>query len=109
MSETWKSSRLAVTTTAGVIYVCPSATTAIVSLCQAAIVDVTTGADLTLYWTDASASGAITNLVKGVTIPPMAALNPIGGRLALEAGDTLYALASANGKIELSLTVLELA
>ena len=52
---------------------------------------------------------AATNLVKTLTIPPDAALNPIGGKLVLEAGDTIQAQASAAGDLELSLSVLEIA
>jgi len=90
------------------VYTCPANTKAVVIGCQAANVDGTNAADLSLAWTDDSDSDALTYLVKTVTIPPDAAFNPIGGPLVLEAGDQLQALASAAGDLELSLSVLEI-
>jgi len=109
MSEAFKNARQAVGTDLTTVYTCPAATKAIVIGCQVANVDGTNSADLTLVWTDDSDGDAATNLVKTLTIPPDAALNPIGGKLVLEAGDTIQAQASAAGDLELSLSVLEIA
>jgi hypothetical protein len=108
MAEAFVNARQAVGTSLTDVYTCPTATKAIVIHCQAAAVDVAAAADLTLQWTDASASNAATHLAKAITIPPQAALNPIVGRLVLEAGDKIRAQASAAAKLELSLSVLEI-
>ena len=108
MAETFVNARQAVGTALTTLYTCPAATKAIVIHCQAAVVDVAAAADLTLQWVDSSASSAVTHLAKSITIPPCAAINPLGGRLVLEAGDTLKAAASAANKIELSVSILEI-
>lgn len=89
-------------------YTCPSATTVILLHCQVANVDGTNSANATVHWTDSSNSAAVTRLAKTVAVAGGTALSVLTGRLVLEAGDTLVGIASADGDLELSGSVLEI-
>ena len=108
MAETFKNFKLALTDSSATAYTCPSATTAIVLLLQVSNIDGTNEADATVTWTDASDSGASTALVSAVPMPAGSALGVLSGKLVLEAGDTIAGLASADGDLVLSGSVVEM-
>jgi hypothetical protein len=108
MAENFKNFKLELTETPAVAYTCPAGKVAIVIGLQAANSDGTYEGDLTLGWTDASDSGAETNLLFAVVVPPGSAMNCLAGKLALEAGDEIVAEASADETIVLTGTVVEM-
>lgn len=81
--------------------------TAIVIHCQVANIDGTNAADLNVDLHDTSASAAKA-VVSTLSVPADSAVNPIGGKLVLEDGDTLRAWASAAGDLEITLGILEI-
>ena len=89
------------------VYTCPSATTAVVLGCQIANVSAT-AEEVRVWWTDASASNAVTDLVWDVSIPAKASLAPIEGKLVLEAGDTLRAQGQTDNDAEMTVSILEI-
>jgi hypothetical protein len=89
------------------VYTCPSATTAIVIGCQIANVSAATE-EVSVWWTDASDTNAITRLVEDVVIPAKASLAPIAGKLVLEAGDVVKATGQTNDDSEITVSVLEI-
>ena len=106
MAETFKAVNVALGNTAdAVIYTCPAATTAIVIHCQVANVDGTNAADLNIDHNDGTTVAA---LVSTLAVPADTAINPIGGKLVLEAADELRAWAGAASDLELTLSVLEI-
>ncbi len=107
MTSVFHNSRLVVSTAIATVYTCPSATTAIVFLLQAANVN-TQAETATVTWTDASAGNAVTRLGNGVPIPTNEAQGLLTGKLVLEAGDTVRALCSTANMIEVSMSVLEM-
>lgn len=108
MSNTFKNAKLAMTTGGGTVYTCPPATTAIVIGGQIANIDGVNAANATVAWTDASDSNAATNLLKTVPVAPGSAIPVCIGKLVLAAGDTVTALASADGDLVITLSVLEM-
>lgn len=106
MANTFKSVGKALTNAAQTIYTCPSATTAIVILCQAAN-ETTVAKPVTVQWRDTSASTTYI-LANAVSVPVNASLNCLAGKLALEAGDYIEALSDGSNQIELSVSVLEM-
>ena len=108
MAETFKSVNADLSTSADTsIYQCPASTTAIVILCQVANVDGTNSADVYVDYYDSSTTTAKA-LAHTVAVPADSSLNPIGGKLVLEAGDQLRAWASAASDLEIVLSVLEI-
>tara|TARA_A100001201_G_scaffold41897_1_gene42836 strand:+ start:503 stop:826 length:324 start_codon:yes stop_codon:yes gene_type:complete len=106
MAETFQAVNVALGDTAdAVVYTCPASTTAIVIHCQVANVDGTNAADLNIDHNDGSTTAA---LVSTLSVPADSAVNPIGGKLVLEAADTLRAWAGAASDLELTLSVLEI-
>ena len=106
MAETFKAVNVALGDSAdAVVYTCPGSTTAIVIHCQVANVDGTNAADLNIDHNDGSTVAA---LVSTLSVPADSAVNPIGGKLVLEAADTLRAWAGAASDLELTLSVLEI-
>jgi len=110
MAETFQRVVDAVTVTAddGVdspVYTCPADTTAIVIHCQVAKVDGTNAADLNIDHNDGSTVAA---LVSTLSVPADSAVNPIGGKLVLEAADELRAWAGAASDLEMTLSILEI-
>jgi hypothetical protein len=105
MSNVFKNERAALTGSASTIYTCPSATTAIVLMAQAANVDNTGAVPVTALWNNGSVD---THLAKAVDIPSKAAVNLLSGKLVLEAGDTFKANSDASNKVELTLSILEI-
>tara|TARA_R100001509_G_scaffold139867_1_gene94466 strand:- start:2072 stop:2401 length:330 start_codon:yes stop_codon:yes gene_type:complete len=108
MAETFKSVNADLDTSADAsIYQCPSSTTAIVILCQIANVDGSNSVDVYVDYYDSSTTTAKA-LAHTVAVPADSSLNPIGGKLVLEAGDQLRAWASADADAEIVLSVLEI-
>jgi len=108
MAESYKSVNADLGITADTaVYTCPSATTAVVLLCQVANVDGSNSADLYLDYYDSSTTTAKA-LAHTIAIPGDAAINPIGGKLVLEAGDELRAWASAASDLEIVVSVVEI-
>ena len=106
MAEAFKAVNVALGNSAdAVVYTCPGSTTAIVIHCQVANVDGTNAADLNIDHNDCSTTAA---LVSTLSVPADSAVNPIGGKLVLEAADTLRAWAGAASDLELTLSVLEI-
>ena len=108
MAETFKNFKGALTTTAATIYTCPASTVAIVLMAQVANIDGTNEADASVSWIDSSDSAAETYLIKAAPVPAGSALGVLSGKLVLEAGDTIKALASATGDLVVSGSVLEM-
>lgn len=107
MAENFTNAKAVLLDTVTTIYTCPAATKAIVIGCQ--IVNVGSSAhDLTLSWTDASDSAAETHLAQAVPVPDAAAYEPVGGKLVLEAGDTLQGFANTASVLEATVSVLEI-
>jgi hypothetical protein len=107
MANTFKNAKLKIQSTMGDVYVCPSATVAIVIGCQVSNVSASPE-EVEVIWTDASDSNAVTRLVKDVVIPSNAALAPIAGKLVLEAGDKIRAKGETNNDAEIVVSVLEI-
>ena len=106
MAETFKAVNVALGNSAdAVVYTCPGSTTAIVIHCQVANVDGTNAADLNIDHNDGSTTAA---LVSTLSVPADTAVNPIGGKLVLEAADTLRAWAGAASDLEMTLSILEI-
>ena len=106
MAEAFKAVNVALGNSAdAVVYTCPGSTTAIVIHCQVANVDGTNAADLNIDHNDGSTTAA---LVSTLSVPADSAVNPIGGKLVLEAADTFRAWAGAASDLELTLSVLEI-
>jgi hypothetical protein len=106
MAETFQTVNVALGNVAdAVVYTCPAATTAIVIHCQVANVDGTNAADLNIDMNDGSTVAA---LVSTLSVPADSAVNPIGGKLVLEAADELRAWAGAASDLELTLSLLEI-
>ncbi len=108
MANTFKNFRGILTTGGVTAYTCPAATTAIVLHCQVANVDGVNSADATVHWTDDSNSDAVTRWAKTVPVPADTSLSVVTGKPVLEAGDTIVGVASADGDLELSGSVLEM-
>ena len=108
MAETFKNAKLALTTSSATIYTCPSATTAIILMCQVANIDGTNEADATISWTDSSDSATETFLAKTVSVPADSSLGILSGKMVLETGDTLKGLASADSDLAVTVSVLEI-
>jgi hypothetical protein len=107
MANTFKNAKLKVQDTATDVYTVPSATTAIVIGCQ--VTNVSASAEeVSVWWTDASDSNAITRLLKDAIVPGQAALAPIAGKLVLEAGDKIRVQGEDNDDSEITVSVLEI-
>jgi len=109
MANTFKNDRLVVQTTPGDVYTCPSATTAVVLLCQATNVTTSgTPTNTSVWWTDASNADAVTRLLLEFPVPPKGSMSAVSGRLVLEAGDKIRAFCGTNNNVEVSVSVLEI-
>jgi len=90
-----------------VVYTCPAATTAIVVHCQIANVDGTNAADVNVDLYDSSAT-QVAAFVSTLNVPADSAINPIGGKLVLEASDELRTWSSDADDLEMTLGILEI-
>jgi hypothetical protein len=108
MAESYKSVNADLGTTADTsIYQCPASTTAVVLLCQIANVDGANSVDIYVDYYDSSTTTAKA-LAHTVAVPADSSLNPIGGKLVLEAGDQIRAWASAASDAEIVVSVVEI-
>jgi len=108
LAETFKNVVADLGTTADTtIYTTPASTTSIVIHCQVSNVDGTNDQDLNMTLYDSSAT-ADASIVSTLLVPADGAVNPIGGKLVLEASDELRAWAGATGDLEITLGILEL-
>jgi hypothetical protein len=107
MAETFKHKQAELSTTNTAIYTCPSSTTAIVFLSQVSNKSSSDTYYATLSVSDSSAT-TVRFLAKDIQIPAVAAANLIGGKLVLEAGDSLNGYAQANGYLDFIISVLEI-
>lgn len=105
MPSVFKNARAALGTSLADIYTVPADTTAIVIGCHVTNVGTANG-QLTLVWTDASASNAATHLAQAIVVPDSAAYDAVG-KLVLEAGDKIRANANATSTLEMTVSVLE--
>ena len=108
MAESYKSVNADLSTTADTsVYQCPSATTAVVLLSQIANVDGASSVDIYVDYYDSSTTTAKA-LAHTVAVPADSSLDPIGGKLVLEAGDQIRAWASAASDAEIVVSVVEI-
>lgn len=107
MAQTFKNARANLASTATEVYTCPAGTTAMVIGCQVANAD-GSSRTLQLWWTDSSASNAITYFGYNVTVPVSSAYEPISGKVVLEAGDKIVGLGSTANSLHVSLSILEI-
>lgn len=102
-----KNKRQAVGTSYAEVYACPSATSAVVLMCQVSNVDGVYDADISVKWLDTSATTE-TRIAEAITVPAKASIGLLDGPLILEAGDSIQAFASAAGDLELTLSIVEI-
>lgn len=108
MAESYKSVNADLGTTADTsIYQCPASTTAVVLLCQIANVDGANAVDIYVDYYDSSTTTAKA-LAHTISVPADTSLNPIGGKLVLEAGDQIRAWAGAASDAEIVVSVVEI-
>ena len=108
MAETFVNKTVALGNTADVsVYSPAAATTAIVIHCQVANVNGSTASNLSIDLYDLSTTTAA-GVVSTLAVPANSAVNPVGGKLVLEANDVLRCWASADGDLELTLGILEI-
>ena len=106
MAETFQTVNVALGASAdAVVYTCPGSKIAVVIHCQVANVDGANAADLNVDMNDGSVVAA---LASTISVPADSAINPIGGKLVLEAADELRAWAGAASDLEMTLSLLEI-
>jgi len=93
------------TTINSVAYTAPVGFTSIVLMAQIANVTSTTG-DVTMSHVNPVTSDE-TELVKDFTVPGNDSLNPVSGKLILEAGQQIFVQSSHDNRFKLSLSILE--
>lgn len=98
------------TTSLADIYTCPSSTVAKITHAQVANVDGSNSADVSVALYDSSAS-ATYYYAKVISVPAKSGLKALGDLVGviLEAGDKIQALASANGDLDIILSITEYA
>ena len=77
------------------------------TMVQVASVDPANDVDVTLQWTDSSNADAVTRLAYQVTVAKKNGLEPLTGAFALQAGDKLQGLASADNSAEITITYFD--
>jgi ABC-type iron transport system FetAB ATPase subunit len=92
------------TTNEVVLYTCPAGVTAIVLLAQVANVDAATTGRITFMHVRQTTK---TELVKNCPVPIEDARTMLTGRLVLEEGDRLNAVANAANRLKITLSVVE--
>lgn len=98
---------LALGTSSAAAYTVPASTTARLTMIQIANVDGANDADVTVMVTDSSGATSY-HLAYQVTVAAKDSLSVVAGGLILEAGDSINALASAAGDLELVGSVQEI-
>lgn len=100
--NTFKSVAANVSTVSTYVYTCPAETTAIILLAQATNIN-TNAANITFF----TSLNSNTELVKDFTIPAGDAAGLLGGKLVIQAGNSVGAFANTNNHIKLTLSILE--
>jgi hypothetical protein len=95
-----------VTNTNTVVYTAPTGFTGIVLMAQAANIASTSTENISFSHYDTSAA-IETELIKSFIIPEADAASLLTGKLILEDGDSVKAVASANSTFKLTLSILE--
>lgn len=104
---TTKNVREVLSTQFKTIYTAPAGVTAVLSMAAATNVHPVSPVTATVQWMDASASNAVTNVIKNAWID-LHGSTPISvGMLVLQEGDKLQALCSVAGGIEMTANVIE--
>jgi hypothetical protein len=89
------------------LYLVPAGKVARITMIQIANVDGTNDADITVYWTNSSNADAATHLCKSAPVAALDALSVQVGGLILAAGDKIFAVASADGDLEATVSFQE--
>tara|TARA_R110000868_G_scaffold379382_2_gene645181 strand:- start:2005 stop:2346 length:342 start_codon:yes stop_codon:yes gene_type:complete len=95
-----------ITNTNTVVYTAPTGFTGIVLMAQAANVAATSTESVT-FSHFATVASTETELLKGFVIPEADAASLLTGKLIIQDGDSIKAVASANSTFKLTLSVLE--
>lgn len=103
---TYKNSRLAMTTTMADVYTAPAGG-ARITMIQVANTHATNSVDITVVWSDASASNAETALCFASALEQGDALSVQAGGLVLEEGDKIRARASADSNAVITVSLIE--
>lgn len=109
MAETFHSKAALVTATADTnLLTVPSGETFVIIHCQVANVDGSNAADLYLDFVDDEATDVTAALAHTISVPADSSINPIGGKLVLEAGDKINIWASAASDLEVTISYLKI-
>ena len=95
------------TTTIADVFTVPASTARQIISINAANVDGTNDADVTVQWTDSSNADAVVRLAFEVTVEAKNARPMMVGPLVLMSGDKLQAKASAASDIELTVSYID--
>lgn len=101
-----KNARGLLTTTAADIFTATGGP-AKITMIQVSNVDGTNPVDVTVQWTDSSASNAVTRLCFTTTVAAKDCLSVPAGGLILESGDKIQALASAASDAEITVCAIQ--
>ena len=94
----------ALTTTNTTLLTVPASTTRYITQVQVCNVDGTNDADVTISWTDSSDSDTEYRLAYQITVAAKDSRTMLAGSFAMNAGDTLKGLSSADGDLEVVVT-----
>ena len=109
MAETFHSKAALVTNSADTnLLTAGSGETFVIIHCQVANVDGTNAADLYIDMVDDESSDVTAALAHTISVPADSAINPIGGKLVLEAGDKLQITGQANSDLEATISYLKI-
>lgn len=103
---TYKNARFAMTTTMSDVYTAPAGG-AKITMIQVANIHASNAVDITVVWTDASASNVETALCFASSLEQGDAISVQAGGLVLEEGDKIRARASADGNAVITVSLIE--
>ena len=108
MAETFHSKAQLVTNSAVDLIEAGSGETFVIIHCQVANVDGTNTAWVSMDMVDDESSDVTAALAHEIDVPADSAINPIGGKLVLEAGDKLQITGQANSDLEATISYLKI-
>ncbi len=109
MAETFHSKAALVTNSADTnLLTAGSGETFVIIHCQVANVDGTNSAWVSIDMIDDESSDVTAALTHEVVVAADSAINPIGGKLVLEAGDKLQITGQANSDLEATISYLKI-
>ncbi len=108
MAETFHSKAQLVTNSAVDLIEAGSGETFVIIHCQVANVDGTNSAWVSIDMIDDESSDVTAALTHEVVVAADSAINPIGGKLVLEAGDKLQITGQANSDLEATISYLKI-